>query len=761
VTIEAMPLSSDVAAASPIAVEGAESVAPSPPFLTVLLQAVRPDAGATPAHPGGADVDGGMPATDVGGRHRGQTPAAGMSDAVTLIPRGGATSTTRAAAGPSQDDAADTDSAPGGTTTPALPEASAAPAPAALAALLGTPAIAVVPTTGSGMSAVDVARGAAETQEGAVGSDAPRSTRVVDTPAPARLGTTVDSGSSATSPPVDRPPALAPLARDATGQPSWAPRSAADVAVLRHGGAALERHGLASRDDGGPPVGGLSIGRELERGRAPGTDSAGPGSGAERREPELGPDAPPPAAGASPAGGARPDAAAVPAADIETIVPGGAASRPPAVPQFAAPWATARVPAAAEDTGSPPPLRVPADHARPVSPRAVGTGAVAHPGLDLAEPPVDPAVSAPARVPAASPGEPVPGRAAPATPAPGAAAATEPSAVSVAPGLVSRQGSAPADQPAFPASPVALASRPSAEVAASPGASRPSGEAAAAARPLTEPTAGRVPSFAPPVPISRPLPEVTVDPAVASERPAPPSPLVAGQAAERPESSRPAAGAQPFGEREFELGSPTPGWAPVSRSIRERGAEPPGPADGPDARREPIGERGPERAPAADVPVLTSRPSPIEAPAAPAEPSAPAPRPVVEQVVERLVVLRRQGRDEISFRLEPPELGAVRVEVVLENGRLRVDIRAEAEPARHVLESALPRLRESLAQQGIATADVSVHLGLDSAPRDSTRGQPAPSPRPSPAAPAAAPVRPPSSAPAGMALAENGVDVWV
>jgi flagellar hook-length control protein FliK len=145
--------------------------------------------------------------------------------------------------------------------------------------------------------------------------------------------------------------------------------------------------------------------------------------------------------------------------------------------------------------------------------------------------------------------------------------------------------------------------------------------------------------------------------------------------------------------------------------------------------------------------------------AARTEAPATTPRTVVEQVAERVVLLRREGHGEIALRLDPPDLGAVRIEAVMEGGKLRLEIRAEAEPARQALESSLPRLRESLAQQGIVADQVSVHLGLDSAPRDFTGGQSAPTTRPpsSPTAPPrlVAPVAHPAT------VRADGVDVWV
>lgn len=105
----------------------------------------------------------------------------------------------------------------------------------------------------------------------------------------------------------------------------------------------------------------------------------------------------------------------------------------------------------------------------------------------------------------------------------------------------------------------------------------------------------------------------------------------------------------------------------------------------------------------------------VSEPPASSEPLAP--RPLVEQVVTRLTPLR-QGRQEMSLRLEPPDLGSIRVEAVLDGQRLTLRITAEQESAKSLLEGTLPRLRESLSQQGFVTDQLTVQLGLDASARE-------------------------------------------
>jgi flagellar hook-length control protein FliK len=149
----------------------------------------------------------------------------------------------------------------------------------------------------------------------------------------------------------------------------------------------------------------------------------------------------------------------------------------------------------------------------------------------------------------------------------------------------------------------------------------------------------------------------------------------------------------------------------------------------------------------------------VDAPEAP-EPAV-APRPVVDQITQRVLLISRDGRHEVSMRLEPPELGALRIDAVLTGGQLRLDIRTEGEPTRDLLEQALPRLREALSQHGITTDRVTVQVGLDSGPREFSRNggdafRPMPQVVRSVALPRSAP-----TAPVWRDAVTDGFDIWV
>jgi flagellar hook-length control protein FliK len=133
-------------------------------------------------------------------------------------------------------------------------------------------------------------------------------------------------------------------------------------------------------------------------------------------------------------------------------------------------------------------------------------------------------------------------------------------------------------------------------------------------------------------------------------------------------------------------------------------------------------------------------------------------RGVVDQIATPLREIRSPGRHEISVRLDPPELGAVRIDARLDGGRLHVVIRAEHAVTGDLLADRLPQLREALAQQGFTPGDLSVGLGFDASGRQFARdGAPTFTPSfdgipPQPARAVPPPVR--------AAVVADGLDVW-
>jgi hypothetical protein len=158
-----------------------------------------------------------------------------------------------------------------------------------------------------------------------------------------------------------------------------------------------------------------------------------------------------------------------------------------------------------------------------------------------------------------------------------------------------------------------------------------------------------------------------------------------------------------------------------------------------------------------DAPLAPRSAGPAEAVSGPR--SAAGVVPVVQQLAVGIGRLRRDGGQEVSLRLDPPHLGAVRIEARLDGSQLTLQIHASVPATRDLLEQELPRLREALAQQGIVPGQVTVGLGLDGSSRRSPGDAFAPPPQPfAPAPPVATPVvAPPRWRDAG----HDGFEFWV
>lgn len=76
---------------------------------------------------------------------------------------------------------------------------------------------------------------------------------------------------------------------------------------------------------------------------------------------------------------------------------------------------------------------------------------------------------------------------------------------------------------------------------------------------------------------------------------------------------------------------------------------------------------------------------------------------------ERLVFMSGQKIQNAEIRLTPAELGPIRVSVAVEDGATHITFNAQHATTREAIESALPRLREMLAEQGLSLGNASVN----------------------------------------------------
>ena len=75
---------------------------------------------------------------------------------------------------------------------------------------------------------------------------------------------------------------------------------------------------------------------------------------------------------------------------------------------------------------------------------------------------------------------------------------------------------------------------------------------------------------------------------------------------------------------------------------------------------------------------------------------------------ERIMMMLGQGKQEVTIRLDPAELGSMQIKLHVQQDQLQVAIQTQVGQSRDIIEQNLPRLREQLAQQGIHLGEASV-----------------------------------------------------
>ena len=86
---------------------------------------------------------------------------------------------------------------------------------------------------------------------------------------------------------------------------------------------------------------------------------------------------------------------------------------------------------------------------------------------------------------------------------------------------------------------------------------------------------------------------------------------------------------------------------------------------------------------------------------------------ITDQLVHAVRINVESGRTEARLHLEPPDLGAVRIQMVMDQQSLSLRFHAGNDATRALLEASLGELRDNLSQQGISVGQMSVGLTLD------------------------------------------------
>jgi hypothetical protein len=86
---------------------------------------------------------------------------------------------------------------------------------------------------------------------------------------------------------------------------------------------------------------------------------------------------------------------------------------------------------------------------------------------------------------------------------------------------------------------------------------------------------------------------------------------------------------------------------------------------------------------------------------------------VINQVVRDVKLHLRDGNSSVTIRLEPPELGSLRVEIATRGGAVTASIESPNAAVRNLLETNLQALKDSLSQAGIKVDSFLVSSGAD------------------------------------------------
>lgn len=92
---------------------------------------------------------------------------------------------------------------------------------------------------------------------------------------------------------------------------------------------------------------------------------------------------------------------------------------------------------------------------------------------------------------------------------------------------------------------------------------------------------------------------------------------------------------------------------------------------------------------------------------------------VIDQVIAHFSTNSRLESGSVSLQLHPRELGALRLEIKVEQDNIRAHITVQNPQAQEMIDRHLPRLREALEQQGLHLQQVEVTVATD----DNTNGR--------------------------------------
>ncbi|MDI6617545.1 MAG: flagellar hook-length control protein FliK [Clostridiales bacterium] len=86
---------------------------------------------------------------------------------------------------------------------------------------------------------------------------------------------------------------------------------------------------------------------------------------------------------------------------------------------------------------------------------------------------------------------------------------------------------------------------------------------------------------------------------------------------------------------------------------------------------------------------------------------------VLNQIYDKIKLLRNNGVSELRVSLKPPELGDIDIKLVMEKGNMLSKIIVENSHVKDMLESSIPEIKESLKDQNVDVSKFSISVGLE------------------------------------------------
>lgn len=87
---------------------------------------------------------------------------------------------------------------------------------------------------------------------------------------------------------------------------------------------------------------------------------------------------------------------------------------------------------------------------------------------------------------------------------------------------------------------------------------------------------------------------------------------------------------------------------------------------------------------------------------------------IMHQVVERFQVFKQQNDTRLTLRLHPAELGELQIDLTVKEGSIKANVLAQSLQIQEIVERNLPKLRNSLTEQGFTIEEILVTTQSDS-----------------------------------------------